>query len=49
MYEEIFEHSSREITHEDLKNIKAEIFDRMIYLCFKKNKYILNDKIIETI
>ncbi|KAL4444818.1 hypothetical protein ABPG74_016026 [Tetrahymena malaccensis] len=49
LFEDIFEHSSSQITYEDIAKIPTYIFFNMNYLCLKKNKFILNEKTIETI
>ncbi|KAL4444816.1 hypothetical protein ABPG74_016024 [Tetrahymena malaccensis] len=49
LFEDIFEHSSSQITFEDTAKIPEYIFFNMNYLCLKKNKFILNEKTIEVI
>ena len=50
IYEDIFSHSSALISQEDLVTIKLpEVFENMISLSFKSNKFILNDRTIENI
>ncbi|KAL4493651.1 hypothetical protein ABPG72_004144, partial [Tetrahymena utriculariae] len=49
LFEDIFEHSSSQISYEDIAKIPDYIFFNMNYLCLKKNKFILNEKTIETI